>query len=133
MDKMPWYKKLLPYLPLVVRIIWYVILVTPLTVYVIRKWDIMVDFTFFASFNGNNALFIVWIIVLLLPLLTDFEGFGIKFGLWQQKQIDKEVPNEALNEVLTKISKQEYNNVPENIVVENNKIIERIEKKRGRK
>lgn len=133
MDKKQWHNKAISYIPFIVRIVWYITLVAFSTIYVIERWDTIVEFTFFTSFNGNNVLFIMWIILLLLPLFNNFEGFGIKFGLWQQKQAEKEAPEEMLKEVLAKANKKEYNEKLEEIIAENNIKINQIEKKRGRK
>jgi len=60
------------------RIYWYILVVISLTIYIISNWLCAISFTFFSEFNGMNLLFIVWIILLILPCIGKFEGFGFK-------------------------------------------------------
>lgn len=48
-----------------------------LTVYIFFNWKICVSMQFFSKFDGNNILFIVWIILIVLPFY-DIEGKGFK-------------------------------------------------------
>ena len=51
------------------RLLWYFISVTSLTIYVICNWRYVIDFTPFTNFDGNNLLFVVWIIIVTLPFI----------------------------------------------------------------
>ena len=57
------------------RILWYISIVAGLSTYIVRNWSYAIDFTPFSNFNGNNLLFVVWIIVILLPCIrVEFKG-----------------------------------------------------------
>ena len=56
----------------------YVIVLGILTTYVVRNWEICVSMQFFDDFDGNNILFLVWILLIFL-ILYNIEGSWIKF------------------------------------------------------
>lgn len=64
------------------RLAWYLTIVTALTIYILRIWDYAISFALFrdSNFDGNNLLFVVWIITLLSPIIR-FEFKGTKAGL----------------------------------------------------
>ncbi|MBO5816453.1 MAG: hypothetical protein J6R26_00690 [Paludibacteraceae bacterium] len=70
------------------------------TPYVILNFEEIVQFQFFTEFNGKNLIFLVWIILLIVPLFDSFEGFGITIKRTQQylenKQLDALVENEEI-------------------------------------
>lgn len=68
-----------------IKKVWYIILVITTSIYVFYNFSDLVSFTFFEKFNGKNLIFIVWIVLLLLPLFDNFEGFGIRFTRHAQK------------------------------------------------
>lgn len=59
--------------------IYYIILLILLWGYIIMHWDLCITMQFFSHFDGNNILFIVGIILVVLPLYN-IEGKGIKIG-----------------------------------------------------
>jgi len=48
-----------------------------LTVYVVWKWSDVTEFTFFSAFNGRHLLFVVWIILIVLPIISKFVKIGV--------------------------------------------------------
>ena len=78
------------------RKLWYVILLGISTPYVICNFDEIVDFQFFSDFNGKNLIFLVWLVLLLIPLFDSFEGFGISIKRFRQRSENKQL-NELLN------------------------------------
>ena len=70
------------------------------TPYIILNFEEIVQFQFFTEFNGKNLIFLVWIILLIIPLFDSFEGFGITIKRAQQylenKQLDALVDNEEI-------------------------------------
>ena len=82
------------------RKLWYMILLSISTPYVILNFEEIVQFQFFTEFNGKNLIFLVWIILLIVPLFDSFEGFGITIKRAQQylenKQLDALVENEEI-------------------------------------
>ena len=59
--------------------IWYIVVCVPLTVFVFLNWYEVKEFTFFDKFNGPNLLFLVWLLIIILPLIGKLEVFGLKY------------------------------------------------------
>lgn len=55
----------------------YVLMLIVLWTYIIYNWDACISMQFFSQFDGNNILFIVGIVLIILPFY-DIEGKGIK-------------------------------------------------------
>ena len=56
------------------RLVWYFVVVVALTIYIICNWSSAISFTPFNDFDGNNLLFVVWIVFASLPFLRiEFE------------------------------------------------------------
>ncbi len=83
-----------------IRKLWYLILLSISTPYVISNFDEIVEFQFFTEFNGKNLIFLVWIVLLVVPLFDSFEGFGISLKRYNQrienKQLDDLVDNKEI-------------------------------------
>lgn len=65
--------------------IFHIIVLTSLTVYVILNWRLCISMQFFSQFNGNNILFLVWILLILLTLY-DVEAKDIKIKERKMKE-----------------------------------------------
>ncbi len=102
-----------------IKKVWYIILVITTSIYVFYNFSDLVSFTFFEKFNGKNLIFIVWIVLLLLPLFDNFEGFGIRFTRHAQKvsRASKEIADELLNNPNKDVEelKKELENISKNI------------------
>ena len=85
------------------RLIWYFVVVVALTVYVICNWSRAISFTPFSDFDGNNLLFVVWIIFASLPFLRIEYEKG-KAGLDTGNNWDKEVDIAKLKNVEPPVS-----------------------------
>lgn len=59
-------------------LLWYCVLLGLSTWFVICNFQEITTFTFFEEFNGKNLIFILWLLLLILPLVRHFEGFGMK-------------------------------------------------------
>ena len=59
-------------------LIWYLVLLGFSTWFVIVNFTEITDFAFFERFNGMNLIFVLWLLLLILPLVKRFEGFGMK-------------------------------------------------------
>ena len=83
-----------------VRKLWYVVLICASTIYVLSNFEEIVDFQFFENFNGKNLIFLVWLVLLIIPLFDSFEGFGISFKRYNQQkeaqQFDALVDNKKI-------------------------------------
>ena len=58
--------------------IYYIILMVLLTMFVGCNWCKAINFTFFDSFDGYNFLFILWIVMLILPVFGIVDVLGVK-------------------------------------------------------
>ena len=76
-NKMPWHKKAIAFLCKYFYDIFHIVVFVLLTIYVIKNWNICVSMQFFSHFDGNNILFLVWILLILL-IIYEVEGKGIK-------------------------------------------------------
>ena len=63
------------------RLIWFLTILIALTIYVLCIWDYAIDFTPFSNFDGNNLLFVVWIVILLSPIVR-LKVKGVETGLY---------------------------------------------------
>lgn len=61
-----------------VLLIWYLVLLSISTWFVVGNFPEITNFTFFDKFNGKNLIFVLWLLLLILPLVRRFEGFGLK-------------------------------------------------------
>ncbi len=77
-----------------IRRIWYIILLIGTSIYVFKNFSELTNFTFFNQFNGKNLIFILWLILVLMPLFDNFEGFGIRFNTHKMRK-----SNESLNQL----------------------------------
>lgn len=77
-----------------IRRIWYIILLIGTSIYVFKNFSELTNFTFFNQFNGKNLIFILWLILVLMPLFDNFEGFGIRFNTHKMRKW-----NESLNQL----------------------------------
>ncbi len=83
-----------------IRKLWYIILMSISTPYVIRNFEEIVEFQFFTEFNGKNLIFLVWVALLIVPLFESFEGFGISIKRFNQRNEDKQLNALAENNVI---------------------------------
>lgn len=83
-----------------IRKLWYIILMSISTPYVIRNFEEIVEFQFFTEFNGKNLIFLVWVALLIVPLFESFEGFGISIKRFNQRKEDKQLNALAENNVI---------------------------------
>lgn len=75
-----------------IRKLWYLVLLIPTSIYVFRNYSNVISFTFFEDFDGDNLIFLLWLVLLVLPLFDSFEVFGMKIQSHQErKRIDVEL------------------------------------------
>ena len=72
-----------------IRKLWYVIVLIVTSIYVFINFSELVNFTFFNQFNGRNLIFLLWLVLILIPLLDNFEGFGIRFNTHKMIESNK--------------------------------------------
>ena len=92
-----------------IRKIWYLILLILTTIYVIKNFTSFINLCFACHFNGNSIIFILWIILLLMPLIDSIEGYGFKFN---KERSDKERQTRELQDLSDKlVNRDSYSNI----------------------
>ncbi len=91
-SKIPWYKRISKLLSKYFYDAFHLVTFFVLTVYVIKNWDVCISMQLFSSFDGNNILFLVWIILILL-ILYEVEGKGIKLRKRKQEKDQESIDN----------------------------------------
>lgn len=69
-----------------IRKVWYVLLLVLSTVYVGCNFCQLMKQNIITQFDGNSLIFILWIILLFLPLFNSIEGYGFKFSKELEEQ-----------------------------------------------
>lgn len=82
--------------------VWYLVLLIATSVYVFCNFSEVASFSFFADFDGDNMIFLLWIALLLFPFFDSFEGFGLKIHSHRVKRLE----DIAINEVADSVIKQ---------------------------
>lgn len=96
---------------------WYLILITGSTVYIFRNKDVVMSLQF-DKLTSVHVFFVFWIILLIIPLFSEMELFGIK--LTKEVQKVKEDVKDDLNDLKLQIMQLHVSNsVANNIHVGN--------------
>ena len=69
-----------------IRKVWYVLLLVLSTVYVGCNFCQLMKQNIITQFDGNSLIFILWIILLFLPLFNSIEGYDFKFSKELEEQ-----------------------------------------------
>lgn len=72
------FKRFINWIRLRIYEILYIIMLMILSIYIIINWETCITMKFFEQFDGNNILFLVWIVLFILPFY-DVEAEGWKF------------------------------------------------------
>ena len=93
------------------RKVWYVLLLVLSSVYVGLNFCQLVTQSYITQLNGNSLIFILWLILLVLPLFNSIEGYGFKLSKEREEQERQTMQIQLLQDDLTKhfkpISKEE--------------------------
>ena len=54
------------------------------------------------QFNGNSLIFILWLILLFLPLFNSIEGYGFKFSKEREEQEEQTLKIKVLRDEILK-------------------------------
>ena len=65
---------------------WYIILLIFSSMYVLKNFDTFVTQCFICKFDGNSLIFVLWLLLVIMPLNNSIEGYGLKFNKEQAKQ-----------------------------------------------
>ena len=75
--------------------LWYVVILTLSTVYVVDKYPDCAKFKLFSEFNGENLAFVLYLVLLILPLFDKLEVFGVNLGLRWENGIAAQAAKDA--------------------------------------
>ena len=87
---------------------WYILLLALSTIYVSCNFNTLVKQCFVCQFNGNSLIFILWLILLFLPLFNSIEGYGFKFSKEREEQEEQTLKIKVLRDEILK-----ENTIPE--------------------
>lgn len=107
------FKRFINWVKLRIYEILYIALLIILSGYIFINWEICVSMTFFEQFDGNNILFLVWIVLLILPFY-DVEAKGWKF---RKKGIED--TRKLIQNVESNFMQEQINNLRDNMQSQN--------------
>ena len=75
--------------------VWYLILLLATTIYVICNYNDMAEVSLLKRIDIKSLIFILWLVLLVLPLFESFEGFGVRVSRNKidQKQLTEDIKN----------------------------------------
>ena len=74
--------------------IFHAIILFCLTCYVLINWEKCISMQFFTRFDGNNILFLVWIILIFL-IIYKIEGKGIMVAKYKHEETQKNIDRKS--------------------------------------
>lgn len=95
MKKKAWYLRLKDWAISNIYAIMYIVLIIALTKYVFCNWEECISMQFFSQFDGNNILFLVWILLFVLPFY-DIEIKEAKFHKRNMEKAKEQVNDEGV-------------------------------------
>ena len=67
---------------------WYMLVFFATTIYVLANFKVCIDLSFTEDFNGNNLIFLFWLVLIIFPMFESFEGFGISIKKRKQEKAE---------------------------------------------
>ena len=95
MKKKVWYLRLKDWAISNIYAILYIVLIIALTKYIFCNWEKCISMQFFSQFDGNNILFLVWILLFVLPFY-DIEIKEAKFHKRNMEKAKEQVNDEGV-------------------------------------
>lgn len=83
----------------------HIVTVFCLTIYVLVNWEKCISMQFFERFDGNNILFLVWIILIFL-IIYEVKGKGVKVAKRKQEEDQQNLSTANLKYKLDALQKQ---------------------------
>ena len=65
---------------------WFMLIFLVTTIYVLANFKVCIDLSFTEDFNGNNLIFLFWLVLIIFPMFDSFEGFGISIKKRKQNK-----------------------------------------------
>ena len=81
---------------------WYILLLALSTIYVCCNFNTLATQCFVCQFNGNSLIFILWLILLCLPLFNSIEGYGFKFSKEREELEEQTLKIKVLRDEILK-------------------------------
>ena len=114
------FKKIKNWVKLRIYEILYILLLIVLTSYIVVNWEKCITMKFFEQFDGNNILFLIWIVLIIL-LFYDIEAKGWKF---RRKGIED--TRKQYEKVENIFMQNQIKNLRDNIQIQNSEEIEGV-------
>ena len=93
---------------------WYILLLALSSIYVCCNFNTLATQCFVCQFNGSSLIFILWLILLFLPLFNSIEGYGFKFSKEREEQEEQTLRIKVLrDEILKENTTREINELEE--------------------
>jgi len=83
-----------------IKKIWFIVLLTSTSLYVFCNFSEVISFTLFDDFEGDNLIFLLWLVLLMFPLFDSFEGFGLKIRSHQERKREDMELNQLTKDVI---------------------------------
>lgn len=79
---------------------WYMLVFLATTIYVLSNFKVCIDLSFTEDFNGNNLIFLFWLVLIIFPMFESFEGFGISIKKRKQEKTENFLTKEYYNNLV---------------------------------
>lgn len=100
----------------------HILVLAALSWYILSNWESCISMQFFSDFDGNNILFLAWIVLIFL-LVYEVEGKGIKVA--KRKQEESQQNLDIANHML------QLDNKIIHLEEENSKLLNTVQDLRG--
>lgn len=87
---------------------WYMLVFLATTIYVLTNFKVCIDLSFTEDFNGNNLIFLFWLVLIIFPMFDSFEGFGISIKKRKQEKAEDLFTKEYHNNLVDAQEKGEH-------------------------
>ena len=79
---------------------WFMLIFLVTTIYVLANFKVCIDLSFTEDFNGNNLIFLFWLVLIIFPMFDSFEGFGISIKKIKQNKEEDFLTSEYHNNLI---------------------------------
>ena len=79
---------------------WFMLIFLVTTIYVLANFKVCLDLSFTEDFNGNNLIFLFWLVLIIFPMFDSFEGFGISIKKRKQNKEEDFLTSEYHNNLI---------------------------------
>ena len=79
---------------------WFMLVFFVTTIYVLANFKVCIDLSFTEDFNGNNLIFLFWLVLIIFPMFENFEGFGISIKKRKQEKTEDFLTKEYHNNLV---------------------------------